>query len=72
MAQKYGDNVTVEYVNLVSPRGASFRDAWGVIMAHNLALPVVTVNNRVRLSGVLSLAELDREAGSLLSHGGAQ
>jgi len=72
LAEKYGDSVRVEYVDLLSPMGANFPNAWGVITTHNLALPVVTVNDRVRLSGLLSLAELDREAGSLLSYGGAQ
>ncbi|MHB8928659.1 MAG: hypothetical protein ACYC9Q_13595 [Bacillota bacterium] len=69
---RYGDTVRVEYIDLLSPQGASFPNAWGVITAHNLVLPVVTVNDRVRLSGALSLTELDQEAGILLGYGGVQ
>lgn len=71
LAEKYGGRVKVQYIDLFSPEGARYQDAWGVIRTHNLTLPVVAVNDRVRMHGGLPLKELEREIESVLGHGGA-
>ena len=67
LRQRYGSQVTTEFVNLAQPDNRDrYSDVLDAVREHKLPLPIVAVNGEVKVAGGVDYYAISRAVDNLL------